>query len=208
MTTPNPEWLMLTPGGALKAFGQAATAPHELALQHLLSADAALETAAWLDSESRTPDILEEAIANGWVQRLQQPMQGPDSHLDHFLQHVVASLSDERRAALASESGFCLGRAGLEADEAEVLCAAAADYFDFAKRQTRRGWDIHRHFVTFHREAHLLLPTHTFVPLWVDGVGYWLVILGEPLLNNPALVELLWGIKRAGSRFGDATAGL
>ncbi|NTV86779.1 MAG: hypothetical protein HGA21_08560, partial [Burkholderiaceae bacterium] len=40
-----------------------------------------------------------------------------------------------------------------------------------------------------------------FIPFWVDGAGYWLVLAGEPLLNNPALVELLWGIKEAGTRF-------
>jgi hypothetical protein len=40
----------------------------------------------------------------------------------------------------------------------------------------------------------------------VDGAGYWLVLGGEPLLNNPAMVELLWGIKAAGTRF--AVAGL
>ena len=208
MTSPHSEWLMLTPAGALQAFAQAAATESDLALQHLLSSEAALSADAWLSSSGHSPELLAASIDKGWVQRLQQPMQGPDSHLDHFLQHVVASLSDERKAALASEGGFCLGRAGLEADEAEVLCAAAADYFDFAKRQTRRGWDISRHYLTFHRESHLLLPSHTFVPLWVDGVGYWLVILGEPLLNNPALVELLWGIKRAGRRFGDNAAGL
>ena len=208
MTSPHTEWLMLTPGGALQAFAQTSATESELALQHLLSGEAALPAEAWLGDAGRTAELLAQAIEKGWVQRLQQPMQGPDSHLDHFLQHVVASLSDERKAALASEGGFCLGRAGLEADEADVLCAAAADYFDFAKRQTRRGWDISRHYVTFHRESHLLLPSHTFVPLWVDGVGYWLVIVGEPLLNNPALVELLWGIKRAGRRFGDNAAGL
>lgn len=207
MTTPDREWLMLTPRGALQVFAQASASTTEQALQLLLSTDAAMPTATWLARSGETPDVLNDAIERGWVQRLQQPMRGPDTQLDHFLQHVVASLSDERKAALASESGFCLGRAGLEADEADVLCAAAADYFDFAKRQTRRGWDISRHYVTFHRESHLLLPSHTFVPMWVDGVGYWLVILGEPLLNNPALVELLWGIKRAGSRFGNATPG-
>jgi hypothetical protein len=25
--------------------------------------------------------------------------------------------------------------------------------------------------------------------------------MGEPLLNNPALVELLWSLKQAGTRF-------
>jgi hypothetical protein len=204
MTSSEREWLMLTPAGALHAFGQASAAPAGLALQSLLGSDSALQTDVWLSKTGQSSDTLQSALDSHWVQRLQHPMQGPDSHLDNFLQHVVASLSNDRKAALASESGFCLGQSGLEADEAEVLCGAAADYFDFAKRQTRRGWDISQHYVSFHRQAHLLLPEHTFVPLWVDGVGYWLVILGEPLLNNPALVELLWGLKRAGSRFSAA----
>jgi hypothetical protein len=42
------------------------------------------------------------------------------------------------------------------------------------------------------------------VPFWVDGAGYWLIVMGEPLLNNPALLELIWAIKQAGSRFGSA----
>jgi hypothetical protein len=204
MTETEREWLMLTPKGALQVFAQAAASDADVVLQRLLGADKAMRTVEWLAIDGHTADLLNTAISLDWVQRLQRPMHGPDSYLDHFLQHVVASLSSERRAALASESGFCLGRAGLEADEADVLCAAAADYFDFAKRQTKRGWDISRNYATFHREAHMLLPDYTFVPLWVDGVGYWLVILGEPLLNNPALVELLWGLKLAGSRFSDS----
>jgi hypothetical protein len=32
-------------------------------------------------------------------------------------------------------------------------------------------------------------------------VGYTLVVMGEPLINNPALVELLWGIKLAAAKF-------
>ena len=44
-------------------------------------------------------------------------------------------------------------------------------------------------------------PAHAFVPFWVDGAGYWLILMGEPLLNNPALVELPWGLKQAGTCF-------
>ena len=55
--------------------------------------------------------------------------------------------------------------------------------------------------MSFHVDADFLLPTFSFVPFWADGAGYWLIVAGEPLLNNPALVELLWGIKVAGTRF-------
>jgi hypothetical protein len=102
---------------------------------------------------------------------------------------------------LASEGGFCLGRSGIDQDEADALSAAAADYSDFAARQARRGWSGAKGLVSFHVDADFLLPTFSFVPLWVDGAGYWLIVAGEPLLNNPALVELLWGVKAAGTRF-------
>ena len=102
---------------------------------------------------------------------------------------------------LASESGFCLGRAGVPQEEADVLSGAAADYSDFALRQARRGWAGAQRYVAFHGDAEMLLPAVAFVPLWVQGVGYWLILCGEPLLNNPALVELIWGIQEAGSRF-------
>ncbi|MEO6322731.1 MAG: hypothetical protein ABIR56_18800 [Polaromonas sp.] len=135
------------------------------------------------------------------MQPLLRPLQGPDARLDDFLPHVIASLSGERRAVLASDGGFCLGRAGVEQDEADALCAAAADYSDFAARQARRGWDGASRYVAFHRDPEFLLPSHAFLPFWVDGAGYWLILMGEPLLNNPALVELFWGIKQAGTRF-------
>ena len=39
------------------------------------------------------------------------------------------------------------------------------------------------------------------MPFWVDGSGYWLVVAGEPLLNNLAMVELVWSIRLAANRF-------
>lgn len=201
MTSIAPDYLMLTPAGALHAFARKTPDASESALQVLLTGERALDLAAWSAAEPLAPAALASALAHGWVQPLHRPLQGPDARLDDFLQHVIASLSGERRAVLASEGGFCLGRAGVEQDEADTLCAAAADYSDFAARQARRGWDGGAHYVAFHRDAEFLLPSHCFLPFWVDGAGYWLVLMGEPLLNNPALVELLWGLKQAGTRF-------
>lgn len=132
---------------------------------------------------------------------MQRPLQGPDAKLDDFLQHVIASLSSERRVVLASDGGFCLGRSSIEQDEAEVLSAAAAYFGALATRQARRGWLGASKYLSFHADPEFLLPNCSFVPFGVDDAGYWLVIMGEPLLNSPALVELLWGIKEAGTRF-------
>jgi hypothetical protein len=194
-------WLMLTPAGGLQAFAQPQPDAPAQALQSLLGARQAVTREAWLAAGPGRDAWLATAIEAGWVEGLSRCIEGPDVRLDDFVQHVIASLSGERRAALASEAGFCLGRAGLPQDEADVLSAAAADFSDFAQRQARRGWAGARRYVSFHSDAEMLLPEVSFVPFWVDGVGYWLILCGEPLLNNPAWVELLWGIKEAGSRF-------
>lgn len=202
MTSTASEWLILTPAGVLHAFARKQPDESELALQALLAGERTLDAAGWASSAAAAPSFATQALAQGWVQRLERPLQGPDAKLDDFLQHVIASLSGERRAVLASEGGFCLGRAGVDQDEADALSAAAADYSEFAARQARRGWKGATGYVSFHTDPEFLLPSYSFIPFWVDGAGYWLVLGGEPLLNNPALVELLWGIKEAGTRFG------
>jgi hypothetical protein len=202
MTLTASEYFMLTPAGVLHAFSCKTPDQTASALQALLTGERALNLTDWTAADPLAPTVLARALESGWVQTLRRSLQGPDACLDDFLQHVIASLSGERRAVLASEGGFCLGRAGVEQDEADILCAAAADYSDFAAGLGGRGWDGCTRYVAFHRDPEFLLPSHAFLPFWVDGAGYWLVLMGEPLLNNPALVELLWGIKQAGTRFG------
>jgi hypothetical protein len=195
------EWYMLTPAGVLHAFADKDPDETALALQALLAGERALDATAWAAKARVDESLLNRALEQGWVQTLKRPLRGPDAKLDDFLQHVIASLSGERRAVLASEGGFCLGRSGVDQNEADILSAASADYADFALRQARRGWAGATRYVSFHSDPEFLLPNYSFVPFWVDGAGYCLILAGEPLLNNPALVELLWGIKEAGTRF-------
>ncbi len=201
MNNTGSQWLILTPAGVLQVFARKEPDDAELALQGLLAGERTLDAVDWVGKYALAPTVMSSAIARGWVQVLQRPLQGPDAKLDDFLQHVIASLSGERRAVLASEGGFCLGRTGMDQDEADTLSAAAAEYADFAQRQARRGWDGATRYVSFHSDPEFLLPNYSFIPFWVDGAGYCLVLAGEPLLNNPSLVELLWGIKEAGTRF-------
>jgi len=195
------EWFTLTPAGVLRAFGQHKVDDVANQLQVLLAGDRTLDEVGWSAKAGLDGPGMADLEAQGWVQRLQRPLQGPDAKLDDFLQYVIAGLSSERRVVLASDGGFCLGRSGFEQDEADVLSAAAADFGDFAARQARRGWSGASSYISFHADPEFLLPSFSFVPFWVDDAGYWLVIAGEPLLNSPAMVELLWGIKEAGTRF-------
>lgn len=202
MTDPT-TWWMLTPAGVLHAFAQRTPDAERAALQLLLSAPQALDSAQWRARADgvRFDLFVESATRQQWVQGVHRALPGPDVRLDDFAQHVIAPLSGERCAVLASESGFSLGHAGMSQDEADVLSAAAADFSDYAQRQARRGWAGASRCVSFLSDPQLLLPDWSFVPFWVDGAGYWLVIGGEPLLNNLAVVELVWSIRLAANRF-------
>ncbi|MBK9443265.1 MAG: hypothetical protein IPN53_19025 [Comamonadaceae bacterium] len=197
----NNAWFTLTPAGVLRAFGHSKMDDVAQGLQVLLTQDRTLDAPTWSKKGGFSETVIEDYEKQGWVQRLQRPLQGPDAKLDDFLQHVIASLSSERRVVLASDGGFCLGRSGFEQEDADVMSAAAADFGEFAVRQARRGWHGASSYISFHADPEFLLPSYSFVPFWVDDAGYWLIIAGEPLLNSPALVELLWGIKEAGTRF-------
>ena len=194
-------WLLPTPRGALHAFSTPEPNAAQRATQALLAAPRVLTLADWRREHDHGGRMLEQLRGKQWVQLLKREVPAPDVRLGDFAQHVIAPLSGERRAVLASDSGFCLGSTGMEHDEAETLSAALADFSQFAARQTSRGWQGANHYVSFYQEPSLLLPSYSFVPLWVDGSGYWLALAGEPLLNSPVLVELLWGLKLAGTRF-------
>jgi hypothetical protein len=195
------EWFILTPEGALKAFAQQSPDGDDLALQTLLAEGYTPDAASWVAADPRRAELAQRALQQGWIERLAHRLQGPDARLDDFLQHVISPLSGERRAVLASDGGFCLGSTGMGQDEAETLSAALADFSHFVTRQIQRGWTGANRYASFHQEASFLLPSYSFIPFWVDGSGYWLALAGEPLLNNPVLVELLWGLKLAGTRF-------
>mgnify|MGYP003609658042 FL=1 len=194
-------YLMLSPAGALYAFAQ--RQPDEAAahLQTLMSQGAALRRSAWLQQNPAHRVLLARAQHEGWVQESERELHAPDTNLDNYLPHAIAGLSGNRTAALASDDGFCLARVGYSQDEADTLCAAAADFFGFVARQQARGWAGSGRAVSFFESIDMLLPTTSFALFWVDGTGYWLIIGGEPLLNHTALVELIWGIRQPGAKF-------
>lgn len=193
--------LALTPQGVLYAFSQPEPDATQAALQRILSSAALPAIDEWESALPEQAQLVEDGIAAGWLQRVHRRLPAPDVNLDRFLSHIIGGLSAERRAALAAEGGFCVGHVGYTQEEAEALCAAAADFSEFARRQQARGWHGASHMASFHEDIAMLIPSTSFIPFWVDGTDYCLVVGGEPLINNPALVELVWGIKAAGLRF-------
>ena len=67
--------------------------------------------------------------------------------------------------------------------------------------QQQRGWAVHGYGVSFFTSIDMLMPNTSIVFLWINKTGYFLIIEDEPLINNRAFVELVWGIKATGERF-------
>lgn len=198
---PTEPYLVLTPAGVLRAYAQREPDATCLQLQSLMDGAVAPRRSAWLAAGEDRDALLAEAMAAGWVQEATRRLIAPDVQLDDYLPRAIAGLSGTRTAAIASDDGFCLARVGYSQDEADTLCVAAADFFDFVARQKQRGFKGTGRAVSFHEGIDMLMPTTTFMLFWVDGTGYWLIVGGEPLLNNRALVELIWGIRVAGTKF-------
>lgn len=194
--------LMLTPKGVFEAFSLMQPTEQHLALQSLLSSSQSMTLAQW--TEQYPIEWLAEFTSQGWVQYLGQMLNAPNLPLDQFLPYVVASLSGQRRAAIGSSEGFCLARVGYTQEEADTLSVAAADFSDFLIRQQQRGWAVQGKAVSFFNRVDLLMPSTSFVFLWMDGQGYTLILDSEPLTNNRAFVELVWAIKTSGLKFDQA----
>lgn len=205
---PSVDRLALTPVGALHAFSREAPDPERAALQSVLAGRVLPDPRAWVAGVEPAAEVdrarlLARGLESGWLQVVHRELRAPDLRLADLFAHLVAGLSADGCAALASVGGFCVGHAGYSPDEAEALCVAAADFNEFGRRQRARGWQGASDMVSFHRDIAMLIPAVSFVPFWVEGVDYCLVLGGEPLLNHPALVELMWGIKAAGDRYAE-----
>lgn len=195
----NPDAIaLLTPMGTLHAHDSRSPDEEQAALQRLMPKGPLLTIGAWLTGMSDGQALLDKALENDWIEEVKYTVLPPEAQMDYYLPHAIAGLSAKRMAVLASEDGFCLARTGYSQAESDALAAMAADMSDFMRRQRQRGWSVAGNAVAFHEDMHMLLPSTTLRLLWVDGVGYWLILGGEPLLNNRALVDVVWRLHMAG----------
>lgn len=199
MAEQNDTYIILTPAGVLHGFSHVNPSEQQLALQAMLAPEQTMSAFEWGERYSEL--WLDMFIEEGWVEVVDRPIVAPHVQLDSFLRYVSASLSGSRRVAIGSDEGFCLAKMGFSQQEADTLCVAAADFFGFLQRQQQRGWVVHGHAVSFFSTIDMLMPNTSFIFLWINNKGYWLIIEDEPLLNNRAFVELVWGIKATGERF-------
>lgn len=193
MATFDNQYLALTPAGVLYAFSQKAANEQQQALQAILAPEGLMTAKQWVERHSEV--WLDTFLEENWVELLDSSLTAPSIELERFLQYVVASLSGNRRAAVGTPDKLCIARAGFSQKEAQDMCIAASDMFEFISRQQERRWGVEGQAISFFNTVDTLMPSINFIYLWINNTGYWLVLEDEPLLNNRAFVELVWGIK-------------
>ena len=148
---PEKTYMTLTPADVFQAFSQQQPTAMQLALQALLSHRETMLVADWL---KEYPELwLEGFMEQGFIEKLSNFLPAPNLPLDQFLPYVVASLSGKRRAAIASDEGFCLARIGYSQEEADMLSVAAADFSGFILRQQQRGWAVDSRAISFFQQV-------------------------------------------------------
>ncbi len=151
---------------------------------------------ALIDDLEQAPtlfDLLRRAQALAWLQGHREPRRLEVSSVGGTLQALLAPLSSRGKAMLVDWNGFSLARCGLDDETAETLAAVSADlahiqgrYADRMERQfglPSQGWGA------------IDAGGNSRIGAWPLFVGehrFMLVIVGEPRLNRPELVDLVW----------------
>ena len=99
--------LVLTPAGALHAYGERVPDETSAILQTLMPRGASLRRSAWLELAPEHRTVLARALYEGWVHEVQRELRAPDVRLDNYLPHAIAGLSGTQSAQ--AETGILMG---------------------------------------------------------------------------------------------------
>jgi hypothetical protein len=131
----------------------------------------------------------------GLVQGLPEPVSAPRANLESLLPGLLTALSLEGRAVLADTQGLALGSAGYSPEATEELAALAADV---AALQARHAGLLDKHFrLGWQGWGIVSAAGYSELGCWPLHLGdyrFILVLHGEPRLNQPAFIQLVWAL--------------
>ncbi|MFW5426650.1 MAG: hypothetical protein ACKE8G_07300 [Methylophagaceae bacterium] len=128
-----------------------------------------------------------------WLEGQKQQAVAPEGSLEDLLPEILAKLSDSGKVLLADEQGFYLSSQGFPHETAEELSALSADLFSLYGRHQ----GLLKNNLGLETSAWAVVDAAGngqigFWPLWVGKHRFVLVIKGVPLLNQVALMKLIW----------------
>jgi len=148
---------------------------------------------AGLTNESDLLGLLYRMQTLGWIQGVDFQETAPEGELENILPELLGALSDLGKVLLADEQGFYLSSQGFPHETAEELSALSADIFSIYDRHQ----GLLKNNLSLETSAWAVVDASGngqigFWPLWIGGHRFVLIIKGVPLLNQSALMRLVW----------------
>jgi hypothetical protein len=193
-------YLLPTTAGAFYAVSGREDEPIRRLLLVLLKQEKSLQINAvnlcrWLkiDDEQQALAILHRAQTLSLVQGFKEPQQISDSGVGQQLKAILPYLSSIGKALLVDWNGLSLVHCGLDDETADMLSALSADLIAVQTRHAKRlsenlglgtqGWAAVDAYGSSRIGAW---------PLFIGDEQFMLVLLGEPRLNQPEFISLVW----------------
>ena len=153
----------------------------------------ALQTWTGIDDDEEVLALLYRMQSLGWLEGVEHQKSAPEGSLEEVLPDLLVDLSDSGKVLLADEQGFYLCSQGFPHETAEELSALSADLSSLYQRHQ----GLLKNNLNLETSAWAMVDAagngqFGFWPLWVGTHRFVLVIKGVPLLNQPALMELIW----------------
>jgi hypothetical protein len=193
-------YLLPTTAGAFYAVSGREDEPIRRLMLVLLKQDRSLQVTTenlcqWLgiNDEQQALAILHRAQTLSLVQGFREPQQVSDSGVGQQLKNILPYLSSIGKGLLVDWNGLSLVHCGLDDTTADMLSALSADLISVQKRHAERlaenlglgtqGWAAVDAYGSSRIGAW---------PLFVGNEHFMLVLLGEPRLNQPEFISLVW----------------
>lgn len=138
-------------------------------------------------------ETLYRAQSLALLQGFREPQQLSTRSLAEGLAELLPGFSSLGKSLLVDWNGLSLGQTGLDAETADMLCALSADLIAVQGRHAERlattlglgnqGWAAVDTYGSSRIGAW---------PLFIGPERFMLVLLGEPCLNRPEFVSLIW----------------
>ncbi|HHA19401.1 MAG: hypothetical protein DRQ39_09690 [Gammaproteobacteria bacterium] len=192
--------LSVTPAGAYYCVSGESDTPSRKLLRVLMQKRLppalsvhALQSWAGIDDNEEILALLYRMQSLGWLEGQEHQQAAPEGSLEELLPDLLVGLSDSGKVLLADEQGFYLCSQGFPHETAEELSALSADLSSLYQRHQ----GLLKNNLNLDTSAWAMVDAAGngqigFWPLWVGTHRFVLVIKGVPLLNQPALMKLVW----------------
>lgn len=145
--------------------------------------------------ETETLEIVHRMQSMQLLQGFSEAQQAPTGPLDSILPKILGDLAGDGKALLADSQGFYVASHGYHHETAEELSALSADLGNLHQRHL----DLLSRNMSLHSSAWGLIDAGGtsevgFWPLYIGSQRFVLVLGGEPNMNRPELVDLIWAL--------------